>query len=88
MEILKKIQIMEILKKSQEHNMKYIVIEKFKDLQDKDRIYEVGDKFPATKRKVSKERIAELSSTDNLIGKVLIELVEKKKRISSYGPSQ
>lgn len=59
--------------------MKYIVIEKFKDLQDKDRIYEVGDKFPATKRKVSEERIAELSSTDNLIGKVLIELVEKKE---------
>lgn len=59
--------------------MKYIVVERFKDLQDKDRIYEVGDKFPATKRKVSDERIKELSSTNNKIGKVLIEAVEEKE---------
>ena len=59
--------------------MKYIVIERFKDLQDKDRVYEVGDKFPATKRKVSDERIAELSSTDNKIGKVLIKAVEEEE---------
>lgn len=59
--------------------MKYIVVERFKDLQDKDRIYEVGDKFPATKRKVSDERIAELSSTDNKIGKVLIKAVEEEE---------
>ena len=59
--------------------MKYIVIEKFKDSKDKDRLYEVGDKFPATKRKVSAKRIAELSTTNNKIGIVFIEALEEKK---------
>lgn len=53
--------------------MGYKVITQFKDLQDKNRIYEVGDKFPATKRKVSEERLEELSGKSNKIGKPLIE---------------
>lgn len=53
--------------------MGYKVITQFKDLQDKNRIYQVGDKFPATKRKVSEERLEELSGDSNKIGKPLIE---------------
>lgn len=51
--------------------MSYKVIYPFADLQDKTkafpdgRVYAVGDAFPATKRKVSDERIAELLSSKN-----------------------
>lgn len=51
--------------------MSYKVIYPFADLQDKTkvfpdgRVYAVGDAFPATKRKVSEERIAELLSSNN-----------------------
>lgn len=51
--------------------MSYKVIYPFADLQDKTkvfpdgRVYAVGDAFPATKRKVSDERIAELLSSNN-----------------------
>lgn len=55
--------------------MSYKVIERFKDLQDKNRVYEIGDKFPATKRKVSEERLKELSGNSNKLGKPVIEEV-------------
>lgn len=55
--------------------MSYKVIERFKDLQDKNRVYEIGDKFPATKRKVSEERLEELSGDSNKLGKPVIEEV-------------
>ena len=61
--------------------MDYKVVYPFRDLEDKKksfpngRRYDVGDPFPATKRKVSDERIMELSGEDNKIGKVLIEKV-------------
>lgn len=51
--------------------MSYKVIYPFADLQDKTkvfpdgRVYAVGDAFPATKRKVSEERIAELLGSKN-----------------------
>lgn len=53
--------------------MGYKVITQFKDLQDKSRVYQVGDKFPATKRKVSVERLDELSGDSNKLGKPVIE---------------
>ena len=53
--------------------MGYKVISLFKDLQDRDRIYKVGDPFPATKRKVTKERLEELSGNSNKQGKPLIQ---------------
>ena len=65
---------------------KYKVIHPFRDLEDKGktfpngRVYEVGDQFPATKRKVSDERIEELKGTSNKIGKPLIEAVEEPKK--------
>lgn len=55
--------------------MEYRVIERFKDLQDNDRIYEVGDFYQGPK---SKKRIAELSGDENKIGKPLIEKVNEK----------
>lgn len=65
---------------------KYKVIHPFRDLEDKGktfpngREYAVGDAFPATKRKVSDERIEELKGTSNKIGKPLIEAVEEPKK--------
>ena len=61
--------------------MSYKVIHPFRDLQDTGktfpdgRAYAIGDKFPATKRKVSEERLEELKSADNKIGKPLIKEV-------------
>ena len=58
--------------------MSYKVIYPFADLQDKTkaypdgRVYAVGEAFPATKRKVSDERIAFLMSSNNTIGKAVI----------------
>lgn len=54
--------------------MEYRVIERFKDLQDNDRIYEVGEIYQGSK---SKKRIAELSGDENKIGKALIEKVDE-----------
>lgn len=55
--------------------MEYRVIERFKDLQDNDRVYEVEDVYQGPK---SKKRIAELSGDENKIGKPLIEKVNEK----------
>lgn len=54
---------------------KYTVIHKFRDLQDSDHIYDVGDKFPR-KGRAAKARLEELSSDENKIGVPLIEEVE------------
>lgn len=54
--------------------MEYRVIERFKDLQDNDRIYEVGEIYQGSK---SKKRIAELSGDENKIGKPLIEKIDE-----------
>lgn len=51
--------------------MKYKVIRAFKDLQDENHIYHVGDKYPR-KGRIKKERIEQLSTNDNKHGKPLI----------------
>lgn len=51
--------------------MKYKVIKKFRDLQDNNHIYNVGDKYPR-KGRVNKERVEELVSNENKIGVPLI----------------
>ena len=62
--------------------MAYKVIEYFEDLQDNGRPYNVGDVFPVDGNTVTDERIAELASNRNKIGKPLIEeIVEKPKRV-------
>jgi len=57
--------------------MRYEVIHPFHDLQDKNKVYGIGDTFPkpASKR-VSKKRIEELLSSDNKLGKPVIKEIE------------
>ncbi|MBG9983338.1 hypothetical protein HYO62_00390 [Aerococcaceae bacterium DSM 111022] len=64
----------------------YKVIHPFKDLEDKaktfpnGREYHTGDKFPMTKRNVPPERIEELSTSNNKIGRPLIVRVDTKEK--------
>ena len=51
----------------------YIVVKKFRDLQDNDKVYKVGDKYPRRGLRPTKKRIEELSTENNKIGCVLIE---------------
>ena len=54
----------------------YKVIYKFYDIEDKNKhVYNVGEIFPYDGRKISKNRIEELSSEKNKIGKPLIEFI-------------
>ncbi len=56
----------------------YEVIHYFTDLQDNRHAYNVGDIFPRDGLKVTEERLAELSGSNNKQGKPLIEKVEEK----------
>lgn len=59
----------------------YKVIERFMDLQDDNYIYEVGGAYPREGADPTLERIRELASNSNKIGKPLIEeVVGKPKR--------
>lgn len=58
----------------------YRVRERFADLTDNKYLYEAGDKFPRIGLKVSKERIEELKSGNNLIGKAVIEEVKEERK--------
>lgn len=53
--------------------MSYVVLTRFADLQDGNRIYEAGDNYPRLGFDVSPERLAELAGSDNRIGKPLIK---------------
>lgn len=53
----------------------YKVIEHFTDLQDENYSYNVGDTFPRPGYNASEERIAELSGSDNLRGRAVIEII-------------
>jgi hypothetical protein len=52
--------------------MPYKVIRAFRDIENDHHVYRKGDTFPA-KGKVSKERVSELLSSENKVGKSLIE---------------
>lgn len=56
----------------------YRVVARFADLQDREHVYYPGDAFPRDGAEVSEERLRELSTADNRLGKPLIEKVEKK----------
>ena len=58
--------------------MKYVVVTDFTDKNDK-HIYRVGDEFPHSGADVSAERVAELTSKDNMRGEVLIKVVQEGK---------
>ena len=60
--------------KEQTPEKKYVVIRDFKDLKDNNTIYIKGDIYPRRADTViEEERIQELMSTDNKIGKQLIK---------------
>ena len=54
----------------------YTVVKDFTDLKDNNHVYRAGDKFPRKGARVSDERVAELASSDNKRGEVLIKAVE------------
>ena len=58
--------------------MKYVVVTDFTDKIDK-HIYRAGDAFPRSGVDVSAERVAELTSKNNLRGEVLIKAVHEGK---------
>ena len=57
----------------------YRVIAYFEDLQDKNRPYEVGDVYPKSDIKPTKERFIELATPKNRRHIPLIEKVEEPK---------
>ena len=53
---------------------KYVVIKDFTDLKYRGKIQRKGDVYPnPANKKVSKERIKELTSSDNKLGKAVIK---------------
>lgn len=57
--------------------MKYVAIKDFADLQDNKRLYRAGEAYPREGLEVSKERLAELSSSQNKAGFCVIKAVEE-----------
>lgn len=55
--------------------MAYIVNRSFRDLSDNDRLYKVGDKYPAKGEKPTKARVRELLNGTNKNGKVYLKEV-------------
>ena len=68
--------------------MKYEVVKKFVDLQDNNYMYRVGDSFPRAGMTVSDERIAELASTQNRQGAILIKPVEEPEPVEESKKSE
>ena len=56
----------------------YKVICRFADLQDDSHVYEVGDIYPRKGSDPSFDRIRELASDSNKIGKPLIEEIKEE----------
>jgi hypothetical protein len=55
----------------------YKVIRAFKDLEDNNKLYNVGDIFPTAGK--SKERVAYLKSSTNKLGEPVIKYVKSKE---------
>lgn len=62
--------------------MIFKAIRAFKDLQDSNRIYNVGDVFPREGKEVSHERLTDLSTDNNLQKQPVIESLETTEDIS------
>ncbi|EOW9529891.1 hypothetical protein ACO11K_003655 [Bacillus cytotoxicus] len=58
--------------------VKYVVLEDFTDLQDDNHIYRKGDQYPH-KGRTKKERVEELSGSENLRGEPLIKELESNE---------
>lgn len=60
--------------------VRYEVIEDFKDLQDKNKVYFKGDTYPKPANKnIPDERIEELLSPDNKRKRPVIQLIESEE---------
>lgn len=60
---------------------KYVVLHDFTDLQDKNKVYRKGETYPRpTNKKVTKNRIEELSSNKNKRKMPLIKEVEEQAK--------
>lgn len=57
--------------------MAYKVIKRFKDKEDDNTIYEVGDEYPKGSYKPTKKRIDELSKVHPKYNRIFIEEVKK-----------
>lgn len=57
---------------------KYEVVHRFKDLEDNDYIYKIGDIYPREGLEPTKKRIKELSTEKNKIGEVLIKKIKEE----------
>ena len=59
--------------------MRYEVIQDFKDMQDKYKVYKKGDSYPKpANKKISEERIKELSTSKNRQKRPVIQKVEEE----------
>lgn len=74
---------------------KYIVLHDFKDLQDvdkktnKNKKYKAGDTYPdPANKKISKERIEQLTSADNNQERPVIQEVVEEKKVESKTESK
>ena len=57
----------------------YIVVSNFKDLQDNEHVYMIGDIYPRVEKSIkdiTEERIKELETTDNKKKEILIKKIE------------
>lgn len=61
-------------KPKQTKQKSFVVVHRFKDLQDGNKVYRPGDKFNHVGK--TKERITQLSTRNNKIGKVLIKEID------------
>lgn len=70
--------------------MGYVVIESFSDIEDNSHLYIPGDVFPRYGLTVSRERLYELSTNNNKLGRVLIKsnkiVVEPVKVVKTSEP--
>lgn len=57
---------------------RYKCIHAFTDLQDLNHVYNPGDKFPWDNKRISVDRIIELSTSRNKLGRPLIEKIDDK----------
>lgn len=58
---------------------KYTVIDHFKDLYDNDYAYNIGDTYPREGYEPPVHRFAELSGSENKLGRPLIKVVAAEK---------
>lgn len=59
---------------------KYTVVTDFKDLQDNKKLYKKGDRYPKpVNKKISKERLEELSTKNNAKNTIFISETEEQE---------